>query len=203
MLHAAALETLRAALEADPGPVPAPGDRLAAVLVPIVLAPEPSLVFTVRAAALSRHAGEISFPGGLQDPGEILAETALREAHEEIGLDPALPRLLGALPPVHTFVSRILVVPFVGTLDRLPVFTVNEGEIDEVLTFGIARMAAIEREVTYDRPGGRVWRGFAYELDGHTVWGATGSMVHALLDRIRLEGNVEIATMEETTWPRP
>lgn len=203
MLHAGALETLRASLDADPGPVPAPGDRLAAVLAPIVLGSEPSLVFTVRAAALSRHAGEISFPGGLQDPGETLAETALREAREEIGLDPALPLLLGALPPVHTFVSRILVVPFVGTLDRLPAFTVNEGEIDEVLTFGIERLAAVEREVAYDRPGGGVWRGFSYELDGHTVWGATGSMVHALLERIQREGNVRLATMEETRWPTP
>ena len=78
-------------------------------------------MFTVRAAALSRHAGEISFPGGLQDPGETLVETALREAHEEIGLDPdAVDDSLGALPPVHTFVSGILVVPFVGMLRRCP-----------------------------------------------------------------------------------
>ena len=106
MLHADALASLASALEADPSPESGPDDRLAAVLAPIVLEPEPSLVFTVRAAALSRHAGEISFPGGLQDPGETLVETALREAHEEIGLDPSLPTLLGALPPVHTFVSR-------------------------------------------------------------------------------------------------
>jgi 8-oxo-dGTP pyrophosphatase MutT (NUDIX family) len=190
MLHADALASLAAALEADPSPTPAAGDRLAAVLAPIALEPEPSLIFTVRAAELSRHAGEISFPGGLQDPGERLAETALREAHEEIGLDPALPRLLGALPAVHTFVSGILVVPFVGTLERAPAFIVNDREIDEVLIFGIARLAAAERTASYDRPGGGVWRGFAYELDGHTVWGATGSMLHTLLETIR----------KETTW---
>ncbi len=74
----------------------------------------------MRAAELSRHPGEVSFPGGLLDPGESLAEAALREAHEEIGLDPALPELLGALPPVHTPVSGILVVPFVGVLDGPP-----------------------------------------------------------------------------------
>ncbi len=193
MLHADELAALAAALEIDPSPSPGPHDRLAAVLALIVLDPGPSLVFTVRAAALSRHAGEISFPGGLQDPGETLAETALREVHEEIGLDPALPRVLGALPPVHTFVSGILVVPFVGTLERPPSFTVNEGEIDEVLTFGVQRLAAAERTVTYDRPDGGIWRGFAYELDGHTVWGATGSMLHTLLETIR----------KETTWPMP
>ncbi|MGZ8629538.1 MAG: NUDIX hydrolase [Actinomycetota bacterium] len=193
MLHADALAALAAALEADPTPSPGSDDRLAAVLAPIVLEPEPSVVFTVRAAALSRHAGEISFPGGLQDPGETLAETALREAHEEIGLDPSLPRLLGALPPVHTFVSGILVVPFVGTLDLAPAFRVNTAEIDEVLVFGVERLASAERTVTYDRPDGGAWRGFAYELDGHTVWGATGWMLHTLLETIR----------RETTWPMP
>jgi len=187
MLHADALASLATALEPEPSPTPGPGDRLAAVLAPIVLEPAPSLIFTVRAAALSRHAGEISFPGGLQDPGEALAETALREAYEEIGLDPSLPRLLGALPPVHTFVSGILVVPFVGTLERPPSLSVNDGEIDEVLTFDIASLANAERAVSYDRPEGGVWRGFAYELDGHTVWGATGWMLHSLLETIRKE----------------
>jgi 8-oxo-dGTP pyrophosphatase MutT (NUDIX family) len=193
MLHADAIASLAAALETEPSPAPGPGDRLAAVLVPIVLEPEPSLILTVRAAALSRHAGEISFPGGLQDPNERLAQTALREAHEEIGLDPSLPRVLGALPAVHTFVSGILVVPFVGTLERSPSLTVNDGEIDEVLTFGIASLAAAERAVSYDRPEGGVWRGFAYELDGHTVWGATGWMLHSLLDMIRKETSWSMA----------
>ena len=59
MLHADTLASLAAALEPDPAPAPGPGDRLAAVLAPLVLEPEPSLVLTVRAAALSRHAGEI------------------------------------------------------------------------------------------------------------------------------------------------
>jgi 8-oxo-dGTP pyrophosphatase MutT (NUDIX family) len=193
MLHADALASLAAALDADPRPVPGPDDRLAAVLTPIVLEPEPALVFTVRAAALSRHAGEISFPGGLQDPGETLSETALREAHEELGLDPSTPRVLGALPPVHTFVSGILVTPFVATLDRAPVFSVNEGEVDEVLTLGVERLARVERTVSYDRPDGGVWRGFAFDLDGHTVWGATGWMLHMLLETIR----------KETRWPIP
>jgi len=193
MLHAAATASLAAALDPDPSPVLRAGDRLAAVLAPIVLEPEPALILTVRAAALSRHAGEISFPGGLQDPGESLAETALREAYEEIGLDPSTPRVLGALPAVHTFVSGILVVPFVGALDRTPGFSLNEAEIDEVLVFGLDRLALAERRVSYDRPGGSVWRGFAYELDGHTVWGATGWMLHTLLETIR----------KETTWPMP
>ena len=191
MLHTDVLASLGSALEGAPTPSPGPNDRLAAVLAPLVLEPEPALIFTVRAAALSRHAGEISFPGGLQDPGESLAETALREAHEEIGLEPSAVTLLGALPAVHTFVSAILVVPFVGTVQRVPRFVVNDAEIDEVLVFGLDELAAVERPISYDRPDGGVWRGFAYELEGHTVWGATGSMLHTLLETMR----------RETRWP--
>ena len=190
MVPAADLRTaLRAALDPDPAPQPGPGDRLAAVLAPFVERPEPSLVFTVRSIDLSRHAGEISFPGGLQDPGESLPATALRESHEEIGLDPGSVEIVGALPPVHTSVSGILVVPFVGVLERAPAFTPSVDEIDEVLTFEVARLADAERVVEIQRDGGRVWRGFAYELDGHTIWGATGWMLHTLLEVVRAEAS--------------
>ena len=180
---------LRAALEQDPSPSLAPPDRLAAVLAPLVEEPVASLVFTVRSSDLSRHAGEISFPGGLHDPGETLSETALRESFEEIGLDPGTTDVLGALPPVHTTVSGILVVPFVGMLESMPAFVVSEEEIEEVLTFTVGRLAEVERPVEVAREAGRVWRGFAYELDGHVIWGATGVMLHALLQVIRKEAS--------------
>ncbi|MGZ5344025.1 MAG: NUDIX hydrolase [Actinomycetota bacterium] len=192
MLHAAVRARLREVLDPDPAPEPAEGDRLAAVLAPLVLAPEPALIFTERAAELSRHAGEVSFPGGLQDPGETLVETALREAQEEIGLDPSLPDLVGALPPVHTTVSGILVVPFLGMLDGVPALTVNDGEIAEVLTVPLARLADLERPMELARPGGGTWHGWVYELEGHTIWGATGWMLHGLLELLR----------KETTWTR-
>lgn len=192
MLHAAVRARLREVLDPDPAPEPAEGDRLAAVLAPLVLAPEPALIFTERAAELSRHAGEVSFPGGLQDPGETLVETALREVQEEIGLDPSLPDLVGALPPVHTTVSGILVVPFLGMLDRMPSLTVSDGEIAEVLTVPVARLADLERPMELARPGGGTWHGWAYELEGHTIWGATGWMLHGLLELLR----------KETTWTR-
>jgi 8-oxo-dGTP pyrophosphatase MutT (NUDIX family) len=180
---------LREALDPDPAPEPSLNDRLAAVLAPFVEHPEPSLVFTVRSIDLSRHAGEISFPGGLQDPGETLRETALRETFEEIGLDPDATEIVGALPPVHTFVSGILVVPFVGVLEAAPAFVPSDGEIDEVLTFPVTRLVKEERSVEIPRDGGRVWRGFAYEVDGHTIWGATGWMLHSLLEIVRKEAS--------------
>lgn len=182
-------QALRAALvaQAAPDATSGSGARLAAVLAPLIETPDPSLVLTVRSGGLSRHAGEISFPGGLQDPGESLRDTALREAFEEIGLDPGVVELVGALPPVHTVVSGILVVPFVGMLETPPVLTVNAGEIDEILTFPVARLAGVERMVDVARDGDRVWRGYAYELDGHTIWGATGWMLHTLLEVLRKE----------------
>ena len=93
-------DRLRAALDQAPAPTPGPGERLAAVLAPIIGTREPSLVFTVRSSDLSRHAGEISFPGGLQDGTESLLETALRETAEEIGLDGTSVDVLGALSSV-------------------------------------------------------------------------------------------------------
>ncbi len=188
MLHASvARARLRRGLVQDPAPDPPPGDRLAAVLALLVEAPTPSLLFTERAPTLSRHPGEISFPGGLLDPGERPMDAALRETHEEIGVDPELPEILGALGPVHTYVSGILVVPFVGIVPDRPTLTLNPGEIAEVLTFGLADLASVEAPIELPREDGSPWHGWAYHLDGHTIWGATGWMLHALLELVRRE----------------
>jgi 8-oxo-dGTP pyrophosphatase MutT (NUDIX family) len=184
---------LRAALDEAPDPEPPPGDRLAAVLALFIGRRDPSLLFTVRAAGLSRHGGEMSFPGGLQDRGESLIDTALREAREEIGLVGAGVEILGALPPVHTTVSGILVVPYVGIVGSPPVLKVNEDEIDEVVTVPVARLIEIEEAVEYERPGGERWRGFAYPLGDQTIWGATGWMLHSLLEIVG----------REPSWPNP
>jgi 8-oxo-dGTP pyrophosphatase MutT (NUDIX family) len=188
MLHAPSLQdVLRAALDPAPAHAPAPGDRLAAVLAPLVERPEPSLIFTVRSDALSRHAGEVSFPGGLVDEGESPVDAARREAFEEIGLDPSLPRLVGSLPPVHTYVSAILVVPFVGVLDTPPDLFAAEAEIKEILRVPIARLAAGEETMQLPRANGGTWQGWAYPLEGQTIWGATGIMLHSLLEILRAE----------------
>jgi len=175
---------LPAVLEARPAPVPEPGDRLAAVLLPVI--GEDELVFTRRSQHLSRHPGEISFPGGLAHEGDAdLAATALRETQEELGLAPEDVELLGALPPVHTFVSAILVVPFVGMLAGVPVFVPDEGEIAEVLRYPIAELEAVETTVEWPRDG-HVYRGFAYPMaDGNTIWGATAKILQELLDVLR------------------
>jgi 8-oxo-dGTP pyrophosphatase MutT (NUDIX family) len=179
---------LRSALDPAPAPVAAPGDRLAAVLALLVETPDLALVFGRRSDALPRHAGQVAFPGGIVDDADAdLASTALREAEEEIGLDPALPEVLGALPPVHTTVSGILVVPFVGMLETVPALTLGDGEFDEVLTFPVRRLLEAEALVEWERGDGRRWTGWTYEVDGTTIWGATGHMLHALLEILRKE----------------
>lgn len=172
----------------DPDPVvesPADGSRLAGVLLPILDGPTPSLVFTKRAEALSRHRGEISFPGGLEHPGDgTLEATALRETEEELGLASSAVDVLGALEPVHTFVSQILIVPFVGLLAERPAWVPQPGEIAEVLEVPLPRLIEVEAEQRHEHEGG-VWHGFVYAVDGHTIWGATGWILHGFLDLVR------------------
>lgn len=173
-------------LDPRPAPVPEAGDRLAAVLLPVV--GQDDLIFTRRTEHLPRHPGEISFPGGLAHADDAdLAATALRETWEELGLAPADVELLGALPPVHTFVSAILVVPFVGLLEGVPAFAPDAGEIAEVLRYPIAELDAVETTVEWPRDG-HVYRGFAYPMsDGATIWGATAKILHEFLDVLRTE----------------
>src|SRR5438445_2627269 len=136
-------DAMRSSDAPSPDPILSEGARPAAVLVPVLVAgDEPRLVFTKRTETLSRHAGEISFPGGLADPGEDLAATALREAEEELGLAPSDVELVGALPPVHTHVTGIMIVPFVGFLWRDPRFTPNAAEIADVLEFPLAALTS-------------------------------------------------------------
>jgi 8-oxo-dGTP pyrophosphatase MutT (NUDIX family) len=188
MLHTPSLEeALRSALDPAPAHAPPPGDRLAAVLAPVVESPDLSLIFTVRSDALSRHPGEVSFPGGLVDEGESLADAARREAFEEIGLDLSLPRLVGALPAVHTYVSAILVVPFVGLLGSPPDLFAAEAEIKEIIRVDLARLATTEEPMELPRADGTRWKGWAYPVDDHMIWGATGLMVHSFLEVLRAE----------------
>jgi 8-oxo-dGTP pyrophosphatase MutT (NUDIX family) len=173
---------LAPALDADPRHRPAPGDRLAGVLVPLI--EHASLVLTKRSEALPRHPGEVSFPGGIHQDGDAtIADTALREFEEELGVGPEAVRVLGALPPVHTFVSGILIVPFVGALSDRPAFRPDRGEIAEVLEYPLEALAAAETEVEWARDGA-VYRGFAYDMGDHTIWGATARILHSLLERL-------------------
>ena len=185
MLHPDATASLAAALDPDPRPEPGTGDRLAAVLAPIVLEPGPAVILTVRAAALSRHAGEISFPGGLSEPGETLAQTALREAQEEVGIEPAQVEVLGFLPPIHTVEFTLMVVPVVGRLEGVPTLHPSPREVARILT---PRLEDLADESAWRFEYWREHRVWFYELDGEILWGATASMVRPFWRSVRSLG---------------
>jgi 8-oxo-dGTP pyrophosphatase MutT (NUDIX family) len=175
---------LEGALDGSPEAVAAPGDRLAAVLLPLVEGDR--LIFTRRTEHLSRHPGEISFPGGLAHDEDVdLAATALRETEEELGLPATEVEVLGALEPVHTFVSAILIVPFVGIVSGTPAFAPSEAEIAEVLWYQVDELSAAETTVEWPRDG-HVYRGFAYPMsDGNTIWGATAKILSEMIELLR------------------
>jgi 8-oxo-dGTP pyrophosphatase MutT (NUDIX family) len=161
----------------------APGHKDAAVLVPLYRDPL-TAVFTERRADLRRHAGEISFPGGRQDhPGEDLRSTALREAEEEIGLDPARVELVGALPPVGTFVTGYRIFPFVGLIEPGQAWRPQASEVEQVLEFSLEDLIRGHEMQRLIRKGVPI-RTPTYTVDGHLVWGATARIVQSLLERL-------------------
>ncbi len=171
-------------------PVGVPGgERIAAVLAPLYLRDgRPHLLFTRRAATLKAHRGEISFPGGSHDPTDAtLADTALREAQEEIGLAPERVTLLGALEPVVTVVSNFTIVPFVGLLPNGPgVLRPNPLEVDEIIEASLADLAdpAIFHAEEWVR-GGQPHLVYFFDYGSTRIWGATARMLLSLLDLLR------------------
>jgi len=109
------------------------------------------VVLTVRADTLGRHGGQVSLPGGAIDPGETFEAAALREAHEEIGLDVSLVRVLGALTPIDITVSGFRLHPIVGVVDREPSLRPAAGEVARILVVPVAQLlarGAVETRIT-------------------------------------------------------
>ena len=156
------------------------------MLVPVLLAAaaDPYVVLTRRRADLRRHAGEISFPGGRQDPQDAtLVDTALREAEEEIGLPRGEVRVLGELPRTSTFATNYLIHPFVGQIAESRCWRLSPREVDAVLELPAS---ALREGRTRTRLGRR---GFTFETDAyivgeHLIWGATARIVEHLLERL-------------------
>jgi 8-oxo-dGTP pyrophosphatase MutT (NUDIX family) len=158
------------------------------VLVPLFVRSDstaPHIVLTRRRADLRRHAGEISFPGGRQDPQDYdLASTALREAEEEIGLARDAVSLLGELPPVSTFATNYLIHPFVGLIPAGQRWQMSPREVDAVLELPLHALQASRTRTRMERRG-ISFETDAYILDGHLIWGATARILEDLLKRLQ------------------
>lgn len=146
---------------------------------------EVHVVLTRRAWHMRSHTGEVSFPGGKQEPGETPWETALRESNEEIGLDPATVVQIGELHHLATVTSRSSIVPYVGVLPDRPRLVPNPDEVDAILHVPLAELLDPEvyRQERWGLPG--IDRPIHFfEVVGDTIWGATASMLVDLLTRI-------------------
>ena len=151
--------------------------KCAAVLVPLVWhAEEWHLLFTRRTDRVESHKGQVSFPGGACDEGETTPEqTALREADEEIGLQPTDIKVLGRLANLIT-ISYFRVTPVVGVVKWPTVFRVGEHEVARVFTIPLAWLAEASNRWQFEIPG-RNRSVIAYHpYDGELLWGATARM---------------------------
>ncbi len=141
-------------------------------------------VLTRRREDLRRHAGEISFPGGRYDETDSdLAATALREAHEEIGLAPEAVELLGALPPTPTIATGYAVHPFVGWIAPGQAWQISPREVAEVLELPLTAVLAGYGRRRLVRRGLPI-RTDTYLVGPDLIWGATARILADLLDRV-------------------
>jgi 8-oxo-dGTP pyrophosphatase MutT (NUDIX family) len=160
------------------------GRTEAAVLVPMHGWPDnPGLVFTERRHDLRRHAGEVSFPGGRRDHGETLLQTALREAEEEIKLSPDEVEIVGALPPIGTFVTNFKVHPFVGLIQPGLPLEPNPAEVESLIIASLDDLRAGFGKRRLVRRGVPI-RTATYVVDDNLIWGATARILAELLERI-------------------
>ena len=151
--------------------------KCAAVLVPLVWYDEEwHLLFTRRTDRVESHKGQVSFPGGACDEGETSPEqTALREADEEIGIQPADIKVLGRLANLIT-ISYFRVTPVVGVVRWPTVFRVGEHEVARVFTIPLSWLANESNRWQFEIPG-RNRSVIAYHpYDGELLWGATARM---------------------------
>ena len=164
----------------------APADTLtpAAVLVAVTDRARPGVILTQRTETLRKHAGQVTFPGGRVDPGETIAEAALREADEEIGLSPAAVTLIGEADRYRT-VTNYVVTPVLGVVPPDLPLRPNEAEVASVFEVPLDFVLDVANHVQ----ASAIWQGQTrhyYEIpwEGRRIWGATAAMIVNLSRRL-------------------
>ena len=187
-------DKLRASLVEARGEAPIAGDfpelraqaeTSAAVLIAITDRPEPGLLLTVRRENLRTHAGQVAFPGGRIDAGEDPMEAALREANEELGIDPAAVEVAGVLDEYRT-VTGYVVVPVVGVVP--PDLQLKPHDLEVADWFEAPLRFILDpanQRVETAVFGGRERRYWQIEWNGRRIWGATAAMLVNLSRRLQ------------------
>jgi 8-oxo-dGTP pyrophosphatase MutT (NUDIX family) len=156
---------------------------------------EARLVLTRRSTSLRSHRGEVSFPGGRLEAEEQATAAALREAQEEVALNPNDVTLLGWIHPVLTLVSGSLIIPILATVPVRPYLVASPAEVERVFDVSLRQLAdpSIFHEERWSIPGreiaGSPDNSFAvwfFEVEGEMIWGATARMIHELLSLVLL-----------------
>lgn len=187
-------DRLRAALKAIPDDPPIEGDRAglkaqaskeAAVLIAITDRDEPGVLLTVRREHLRTHAGQIAFPGGRIEPGETAPVAALREAHEEVLLDPAAVDLIGSIEPYRT-VTGYVITPVLGVVPpELPLLA-HEHEVAELFEAPLDFLLdGANQRLESALLQGHERRYYEIVWNGRRIWGATAGMIVNLSRRLQ------------------
>ena len=172
----------------NPGTILPPGRKLrpAAVLIAVQDGPEGGqVILTKRSSRLQHHPGQIAFPGGKVDAGDAGSEAAaLREADEEIGLDPKLVQVLGVLP-AHETVTGFSIIPVIGHVRDVFDPVAEAGEVEEIFTVPLSFLM----ESTNYRVEARLWRGdwrrfYTVPYGPYYIWGATARILRGLAERL-------------------
>jgi 8-oxo-dGTP pyrophosphatase MutT (NUDIX family) len=172
-------------LEGDLQEVRAKADLLAAVLIAITDRPTPGVILTVRREHMRTHAGQVAFPGGRIDPGEDAVAAALREAHEELVLDPKSVDLIGTIEPYRT-VTGYVVSPVIGVVPPDLPLEPHEHEVADWFEAPLAFLL----DPTNQQRRSALFEGLTrhyYEIDwnGRRIWGATAAMIVNLSRRLQ------------------
>ncbi|MFT4703581.1 MAG: 8-oxo-dGTP pyrophosphatase MutT (NUDIX family) [Bradymonadia bacterium] len=160
------------------------------------------MALTLRSQELSSHSGQISFPGGRRDAGELdLRATALRETHEELGIHPNDVSVVAQLDDAWS-IQRYVVSVFVGWLPAPPIITPSPAEIDRVIYADVEQMMRPAAHACQRmRRGGQTFAVHSFDVDGDSVWGLTGGVLYGLFRRLRGEA-IDADTHGPTTFRR-
>ena len=166
-------------------PLPAAGLKQSAVLVPLVYsANELNILFTRRALTLAHHPGQISFPGGMLEPGESAADAALRETTEEIGISAAHIRLLGTLP-AHNTLTGFQIQPYLGLLPAGQSYQLSTAEVSEVFEVPLSFFLPPQHRLKLTVPvRGKPRHIHFMPYQDKLIWGATAAIIQQLVTHL-------------------